>query len=235
MTLSFFQNPWRIAVVFIGLGFLIYGNALPHPFVHDDVVFIQQNPNIARLDNLSSVFFSPARMGQDTGVATPYYRPLLEIIYRLEYRLFGLDPFGFHLFNVTVHVLNSLLLYTLLVQLIQARPTAFAAALIFLVHPVQTEAVACVAGISNLVFALFCFLSFLFYLAGRNSQSPWRIAHSLACLIFFVLALLSKEQAVVLPFIVLAGEWVVLPPRAERRWGKFLLLMLFGVMLAFLS
>jgi hypothetical protein len=103
--------PWLL-LAYIGLiGFV---NAIPHPFVHDDIVFIVQNPQINRLDNLSDIFL-PQYSGRSQGI-NAYYRPILEIIYRLEYRLFGFNAPGFHLVNVLVHIANGLLLFGLLLS-----------------------------------------------------------------------------------------------------------------------
>ena len=121
------------------LGLLVYFNAVAHPFVHDDVVFVQMNPNIARWDNLGDSFLSPGIPFASSKIVTPYYRPLLEIFYRLQYFVFGMNPAGFHLFNVLLHILNAFLVFLLFVRLRLKRDWAFAAALIFLVHPVQSQ------------------------------------------------------------------------------------------------
>ena len=70
-------------MVFIGLaalGFFIYVNAIPHPFVHDDIAFIQLNPNIARWDNIGEAFIHPGVPFADMRISTPYYRPFLEVL-----------------------------------------------------------------------------------------------------------------------------------------------------------
>ena len=195
------------AVVLVLAGFLVYLNAIFHPFVHDDVVFILQNPHIARWDNIADAFFRPSIPLIFEGLVTPYYRPVLEVLYRLQYAVFGFDPHGFHVFNVIVHSANGVLVYALLTLLINKRSFAFAAALIFLVHPVQTQAVACVSGISNLACAFFLLVAFNAYIRSSQSQQEGRRFWLLNLAVAgFVLALFSKEQAVVFPFMCAAYE-----------------------------
>ena len=78
----------KMALVFLALavlGVIFYGPAAQYPFVHDDVVFIQANPDIGRWDNIADVFFHPGVNWGAGSIATPYYGPVLEVIYRLEY------------------------------------------------------------------------------------------------------------------------------------------------------
>ena len=180
-----------LALFFFGL--LAFFNAIPHPFVHDDVVFILKNPHITDLNHWVEAFKVPAASG---GINT-YYRPVLEIIYRFEYHLFGPHPFGFHLFNVIVHIINGLLLFGLLQRLNLSKHVSWVVALLFLIHPVQTEAVSCIAGISNLWMALGVLLALHAYLY------QW-YATSLLC---FTLAFLSKEQAVMLIPLVMVIDY----------------------------
>jgi hypothetical protein len=177
-----------LALVFFGL--LAFFNAIRHPFVHDDVVFILENQQITRLDQWDKAFAIPAATG---GINT-YYRPVLEILYRFEYHLFGPHPYGFHFFNCLVHIINGLLVFSLLQRLGLAPAVAWVVSLLFLIHPVQTEAVSCISGISNLWMALGILLGLHAYL------NRWYLA-SLLCL---VIACLSKEQAVMfLPLIII--------------------------------
>jgi len=176
-----------LALVFLGL--LAFSNAIQHPFVHDDVIFIVHNPHITELNHWSEVFVVPAT----TGGLNSYYRPVLEILYRIEYQLFGLHPYGFHLFNILVHIINGILLYVILQKLNIPAHLAWVIACIFLIHPVQTEAVCCISGISNLWMALGVLLALLAYL------NQWYGAS----LLFFIIAFLSKEQGILfLPLLM---------------------------------
>jgi protein O-mannosyl-transferase len=180
-----------LALIFFGL--LAFFNAIRHPFVHDDVIFILKNPHITELDHWVEAFEVPAASG---GLNT-YYRPVLEILYRFEYHLFGPHPYGFHFFNVMVHILNGLLLFGLLQRLGLREAVAWVIACVFLIHPVQTEAVSCISGISNLWMTLGILLALQAYL------NKWFTA-SLLC---FAVAFLSKEQAVMLVPLVMVIDY----------------------------
>src|SRR5262245_25488587 len=91
---------WLIVmVVLAAAGVGAYRNTISNPFVHDDVVFIVNNPQIENLENAGAVFFEKPVANPRTPGINPYYRPLLEVISRLEYRFFGLDPSGYHWVN----------------------------------------------------------------------------------------------------------------------------------------
>ncbi|MEI7998886.1 MAG: hypothetical protein WCH62_05215, partial [Candidatus Omnitrophota bacterium] len=175
----------RYALSLVVITFLVFFNAINHPFVHDDVIFIAQNPQISRLDHLLDLFLHSSNDSALAGINS-YYRPVLEVFYRLEYRLFGFHAAGFHFVNVLIHIINGLLLFSLLCRLQFSKGLAFFISLLFLIHPVQSEAVACVSGISNILSVLFVLLTLYCYVRGIYFLS----------LLGFVLSLLTKEQAV---------------------------------------
>ena len=200
------------AVLFLS-GILAYHQAIFFPFVHDDIVFIRQNPHIAALAQVSD-FFKPGE--RIVSIANSYWRPALEAVYRGEYQLFGFNPHGYHFLNILLHILNSsLVFYCLHIIFKKSGMTrsgiAFAVALVFLLHPVQSETVACVSGISNLLYVFFCLLSFWLYL---------RSATGLA-LIVYALALLTKEQAIIFPFLVLLYEYCFGTDRDKNAVDRF--------------
>ena len=182
------------------LCFLAYANAIDHPFVHDDIVFIEQNPRIDKLD-LRDIFTHAANSAGQGGLINTYWRPGLELFTRLQYRAFGLESSLYHLTNIILHGFNSILLYLVLDKLpVKSRPLALAVALVFLLHPIQSESVACVSGISNVLLALFMFLAFFSYLDWLDKGGLLRAG---CCLAALALALLTKEQAVVVPALFL--------------------------------
>ena len=203
-----------LALVFFGL--FAFFNAIQHPFVHDDVVFILKNPHITDLNHWVEVFKIPAA---SDGINT-YYRPVLEIIYRLEYHFFGPHPAGFHWVNIMVHIANGLLFFGLLQKLNFAKHVAWIIALLFLIHPLQSEAVACIAGISNLWMALGILLALNAYL------NKWYTV-SLLC---FVLAFLSKEQALMFVPLVIVIDY----SRGEKNFRRWFLAGLVACILLWL-
>lgn len=203
---AFRKTRYKIFLTFVFLGLLAYGRTVTYPFVHDDVVFIQQNNRLADF-NLTEIFSQKA--GSASPVINTYYRPALEVLTRAQYRLFHRNPAGYHLFNVVLHIGNSFLVYLLSDIFSRGRKgLAFSVGLLFLLHPAQTEAVACIAGVSNLLFTSLCLFSFYLYLVSRAPQAQRqkrRICYGLSLGVFFI-SLFAKEQAVMLPFLILLYE-----------------------------
>lgn len=208
------------------LGSAVYLNTVYYPFLLDDRFLIFESPYVAGEGSWISAFFAPAALGQDVPAANQYYRPVVDLVYRLQYHCFGSNATGYHLVNIAVHVANAALVYLLGIFLSGGRKGfAFAAAALFLVHPVQTEAVASIAGLSNLLLAFWCFVSFVLYLsASRKSAGSRRVCIYGLALFAFIMALFSKEQAVLFPAVVLLyeicfGSFVL----NWRRWSGFLI------------
>jgi tetratricopeptide (TPR) repeat protein len=180
---------------------LAYGRTVTYPFVHDDVVFIQQNNRLADF-NLTEIFSQ--KPGSASPVINTYYRPALEVLTRAQYRLFHRNPAGYHVFNIILHILNSFLVYFLADIFSKGKKgLAFSVGLLFLLHPAQTEAVACIAGVSNLLFTSLCLVSFYLYVKAQRQKR--RIYYGLSLWVFFI-SLLAKEQAVMLLFLILLYE-----------------------------
>ena len=193
-----------MALILGVVGFFLYSPSLKFPFVHDDIVFIVQNPQIARWDNLAEVFTAASQSHHDTSIINSYYRPLLEVYYRLGYFLFGLNAGGFHFVNIILHIFNAILIVRFLPRIGMGQTESFLAGLLFLIHPVQTQAVVCISGISNLLMAFFCLSALQCGLSFKGSQSRIRRWIFFAAFLFsYVAALLSKEQAIILPLLVL--------------------------------
>ncbi|HEY6555862.1 MAG TPA: tetratricopeptide repeat protein [Polyangiaceae bacterium] len=139
-------------------------------------------------------------------------RPLLKLSYALNWVL-GAGALGFHVFNVLVHVLNTELVMRLCTAAGDRRErwpftprgrAAFAAGLLFALHPIQTEAVTYVSGRSSSLMSTFALLTLVFYAQAVRGQRAWKWL-GLAVL-FFVCALLTKEIAVTLPAGLLLWE-----------------------------
>lgn len=193
------------------IGSLCYFNVVLNPFVHDDVVFILQNPQVHSLDHIADVFTQSAFAPKSAVLANAYYRPLLDVVYRLEYWMFGDQPAGYHIVNIILHIINAILLLVLTLRLTQRRGLSWCAAMLFLIHPVQSEAVACISGISNLLFTFFLLSAFLLYVRAsdrRHELALGKVAGTYgASLFLFGMALLFKEQAVVLPALLMFYEF----------------------------
>ncbi len=217
-------------LILVVLGLLTYANAVRHPFVHDDIVFILQNPSIARWDNIADAFLRPSLPEYFQGLVTPYYRPVLEVFYRLQYSLFGFNPHGFHLFNVIVHSINGLLVFGLLRAVLKNNATAFLIAILFVVHPVQSQAVACIAGISNVLCAFFSLVALYFYVQSvRHKDHRQKLIKLIAALLFFIIALFTKEQAVFVLGLIILYEMLLSGQHKDQALIRFYRMAIMGV------
>lgn len=200
------ENTWLILVP-IALCFVAYSFMLSAPFkTLDDEYTIEKGQMIKDFANLPTVF----RTSYFSGDA--YYRPLIIFSYMIEYHFFGLNPFFYNLTNVLVHSLTVLVLFSLMRLLLADKPLALLIAGLFAIHPVHWEAVSNIAGRSILLCALFVVTAFWMYVRWRSGGQKKYLAFSLGC---FILALLSKESAGMLPLLIIGYEWFF--PEGNRR------------------
>jgi hypothetical protein len=128
------------------------------------------------------------------------YRPLTELSIGLDYFIWGASAFGFHLTNLLWHVLNSLLCFKLVRVMVPPRPVvALTAGLLFAVHPVHGDAIFWLSARSDLLVTFFYLASMILFVRGRGGRRRTPTLGSVLC---FVAALLSKEVAISLPFLV---------------------------------
>ena len=187
------------------LGFV---NSLDGQFVYDDRFQILKNPTLTSLANIPRMFTQGVwqflNEGDKTAVG-PYYRPLFNVALIINHHLFGLEVFGWHLFSICLHVGVVFLLYKLAIQWNLSTETALASALLFGLHPVHSESVAWVSALPDPLAALFVLSSLLLYEAHYHGRvrHPAALGSSVA---FALIAMLSKEVAVIFPFFLAARE-----------------------------
>jgi Tfp pilus assembly protein PilF len=185
------------------LAFLPYANTLLNTFVYDDFLQVVENPYVHSFRYLREIFATTVWSFQGANGITNYYRPLMSFGYLLSYQIAGAVPVSFHIANVTLNVVVVLLVFSVLRRLSGER-VGLIAAVLFALHPLHTESVAWVAGVTDLELSVFYLLTFLFYLRLPEPEKGygWRAAMCGS----FALALLSKEQAMTLPVLVTLFE-----------------------------
>ena len=198
---------------------LAYGNSLWNGFTMDDDFIIVGNPMVTGAENLPRIFVTDywAREGssdQSTPHRSGLYRPLVILTYALNHAVAGLTPWTFRLVNILLHLLVSWLTFLLALRIGASRTGAACAAALFAVHPLHTEAVTGVVGRAELLMTL----GMLGGLWSATSGRPW------LSLIAFAFGLLSKEQAVMLPAVILLYECCFgkgLPPRPRAVFSQY--------------
>jgi tetratricopeptide (TPR) repeat protein len=189
----------------LGAVVLVYANTLVNQFAMDDELYIARNAQVT--DPSLHRLFSP-------NAVSAVFRPVSFATLALNWALGGADPVGYHLLNLLLHAAATWLLYILLQDLLsdmlEGKTIAFAAALIYAVHPIHTEAVAWAVGRAELLAAGFLFAGWILHLRDRPVTS-------LAC---FALALLSKESAVAFLPLVLLGDYALCKWKPRVRYAQ---------------
>jgi Flp pilus assembly protein TadD len=191
-------------------------------FIRDDFYIIAENSLLRSWSSLPTLLSSGYWEGAlGAGAPVQEYRPALMLSFFLNRQLTGAAPWGFHLVNVLLHAAVSGFLFLLLRRRLSER-AALAAACVFAVLPIHVEAVAYLSSRSELLVLLFSLLALLDF---SGKESAWRRG-----LLWQALALLTKEQAVLLPvFLALSDHVDGLWKDARRRRLHGLLWALTGV------
>ncbi|RPI15837.1 MAG: tetratricopeptide repeat protein [Ignavibacteriae bacterium] len=203
-----YKTNLLIYYVIIGIAaFIVYANSLSNEFVFDDDSVVLGDQSITSLSNIPKYFTGQEGFHKVIG---RYFRPVVSTTYALDYALYGLEPFGFHLTNVLVHVINSLLFFYFLLLVFKKEkhesklyyPVILFAGLIFAVHTIHTEAVSWVSGRTDSLSFTFFITAFIYYI--KYSEENIKKTSTLILIFFFyLLSLLSKEMAVTLPAAII--------------------------------
>jgi len=203
-------DPWysRPAVLLrllLVLTFAIYLRAVTFDFVYDDHYQIALNPWLESWRQVPSFFTHQLWAFTDSHSPAKYYRPLFMLWLAAISHLTGGAPGWYHLLTIALHIVVTIEAFLLARLLTKDQWTALLAAAFFALDPAKVESVAWISGGSEPLFAVFFFATFIFYLRARSREA--RRIVTPAALIFFILALFSKEQAVVIPVLIFIYEF----------------------------
>ncbi|MFH0935279.1 MAG: tetratricopeptide repeat protein [Candidatus Omnitrophota bacterium] len=215
---AFIKHNLKYILIIVSLVFLIYANTLHNDFLSDDLPTIVNNPLISQpLGLLSIASFTNS----------------------VNYLIGGFNPFGYHLLNIILHALNSVMVFLLLRLFFKAVPSLWGA-LIFAAHPAQVEAVAWVSSRLYLLFTFFLLLSFFLYLSAttnKKGDSPLRgespFFGRYACsLILYTLALLTSFfplafAPLIALYDIIFGRW----RKTWKLWPAFFMLSAVKILL----
>lgn len=233
-------SPWTalaVATILVA-GIAAYSNSFTVPFLFDDVPTIAANP---ALQTLSSALLSPASYLTTGG------RPLLNLTFWINREISNQAVWSYHGGNILIHVTVALLLFALLRRTLRqpacldrfgavAAPIALLAAMIWMLHPLQTEAVTYIVQRAESLAGLFYLLTLYLFVRGATSVrgSPWFVFATIACL----LGMASKEVMASAPLIVFLYDRTFVAGNFRdawrRRWKVHGALMLTWLPLAWL-
>ena len=229
---AFFLNPVVHVLTIVIWGVLIYSNTLNSPFAFDDVDSIVNNPFIRDMGRM----LDPLNMYGNRYVGF--------LTFALNYKIHGLHVAGYHVLNLVVHLLNALLVYWLMVLTFRTpyatnglqknvfissdffRWIPLFTALLFVSHPIQTQAVTYITQRFASLTALFYLASLTSYIKARGSSKGTRYAFYAVSIVCAVLAMRTKEIAFTLPVIVSIYEFMFYRGLFKKRMLFLFLLLL---------
>jgi tetratricopeptide (TPR) repeat protein len=226
------RNPYLHVLLTVSFGLLVYANTFTASFHLDDYFNIADNPAIKDF----SFFVDPTRareplQAMSTELYATFDRRIVGFItFALNYRLDGLNVRGYHIVNLAVHLTNALLVY-LFISLVFESPAirasplkcyspyiALLASVLFVVHPVQTQAVTYISQRFASLAALFYLLGVVGYMVARLSRrSPVRHAFYVIAVVATILAMKTKENAFTLPFAIALVEFMFFEGTTIKR------------------
>lgn len=201
-------------------GLMAYGNGILGVFQFDDYNVIVDTP---RVHTLAAWWQATSHGG---------LRPLLNLSYTLNWLSGDGSPVVFHAFNLLVHLVATACVYALVRSFLRRRVdsididlTAAWAALLFAVHPMHSEAITYISGRSTALMTVFYLGALVYY--ARSDEG--RLRHRFASLGLFVLAVLTKETALLFPLALLVWDWAAGTPwrtALRRQWPYWLICLL---------
>lgn len=183
-------------LLLVGVVSVVYANSIFNGFAWDDEpLILEKKEYFSDPASVVNIVVTPDQALNEGG--TPYYRPITTLTYFFDNHAWGGKPYWYHLENLLIHGSVVLLLYFLICNAFHSRVLAVFSCLVFAVHPVNAEAVNFISARNNLLCALFMLASLL---TVNRKGFRWVLLFSLT----YLVSLLSKEPAVVMPFFLLS-------------------------------
>ncbi len=203
----YLSSPFMVILI-ISFTLVLYRDVLFFDFINlDDNTYIYDNPLLTNGLTWTSVHWAWTKFG------APYYMPLTRLSYIIDAEIFNINPVGFHLTNLVLHTINSVLVFFISKSLLKSIFAGGLVAIFFSIHPQHVEAVAWISQRKELLAAFFGLLSFLLYMHNNYINSSERHLPTqnnlfyLLSIAFFLLSLLSKPTWVMLPCLLFLFDW----------------------------
>ena len=180
----------------------VYLPSIQGEFINDEYLLILNNPKIQHPEKLGEFFTEHFWGGKATGI---YYRPLVNLSYVLNWKISDENTWSYHLFNLLFHLFNIFLFYNLMKNLFP--DLALGASFIFALHPALIEGVAWIPGRPELLASFFVLSGWILWLSAEGKNKNFKKVIYLGVGLSFLLALFSKENGVILFFLVLGYDF----------------------------
>lgn len=246
--MSYQKKILTACVLVFCVGFLLYLSNVNNPLFWDDDDWIVKNVVVHEINwNYIKFWFTNNTLA-GIGLSSNYYRPFLFFTFALNYIFSGTNPISYHIVSNLIHLVNAILIFYLLKKGTdnlrgEGEKTfplaAFLTALIFAVHPLQTEAVSYISGRGDPLSVMFMLLALLFFIRAEQKNSGWFSWQKITSLISLALGLLSRETAIIFPVLVViwsisflgkGGFIKSLKASLLKAWPYFGLVMIYGIL-----
>ena len=190
--------------------FVSYADIYQNVFLYDDLPLIKNNSLLQQGDSFGALF---AGWTSNTAhhAVMHFYRPLQTLLFWLIYQIAGPTLIGFHALNVSLHATNACLLYALSRKFQFHSGAAFAATLLWALHPLHTEAITYMSGMADPLFVLFTLLGLIVLVPDFSLRKMF------LALPLYLCALLSKETAIIFPLLAMSCLFLVSNERLSMK------------------
>ena len=223
----------KVTIIYVALiiavALAVYSNCLYNQFVCDDEGLVELNSYIKSWSSLPKIFASgmgAGYTGESSVIQLIFYRPLQSVTYMIDYSLWKLQSGGYHITNILLHILAALSVYFFISIIYGDRLVSFFTSILFIICPLNAEVVNYISGRADSLSLFFLLLTFIFYLKQMNSG---RATLFIPMLLMYILALLSKENSLILPALLAAYHYFF---KKKVMLPQFICLLCLGLLYA---
>ena len=192
------------SIILVAASFFSYSSSFNNDFVWDDRSFIIESPFVQTTSHWKELLIH--NVGYSSGARNNFYRPVFSIFNMLNYVMGGGKPLAFHVTNVLLQSVCSVLVLVFIFLICDNVYIGFTTALLFALHPVQTQSITYISGRADPLYAIFILLSIICLIFSDRYKKNRLLAG--ASLFAFLLALLSKESAIIAPALIVLFFYV---------------------------
>ncbi|HVN09555.1 MAG TPA: tetratricopeptide repeat protein [Patescibacteria group bacterium] len=224
---SILNAPWLFPLIAVLVIAVAYMQSPTLGFVFDDDIIVKANPFITSASHIPS-YFTEHVWSKLMLARKNYYRPVFLLWLLGNYEAFGLDPLGWHLSSLLLHLGSTVLVYFLALRFTRMRFASLGSALLFGLHPAQVENVVWASASTELLGSFLTLASMLCYVRSLDAGVR-RVLWLLGSAVLYALAVMTKETAIIVPLLVFLHEWWGRPASpdsvrpGERPFGAALL------------
>jgi hypothetical protein len=218
-----FFAAFMIILSIVLVSSLTYKDILDDYFSGIDTFTLIEGSQIHTLQDVFRILTERMNSGTSFKKTTRFYRPIASFSYSIDYLIWKLNPLGYHLTDLLLHIIASILVFLLIRSLTEGKPiTAWIGAIIFTTHPILVEIVPANARRHDILFSIFIMLALLMFRKYSISKFKQHV-FLIFSILFYLLALGSKEIAVIFPFLILFYLMIFVLNHKKSFWTVFVL------------